>query len=124
MIFYSLSQLKSFNATIIASVVFVFTVFLLKVIFSYNCCNIVLKNIQLFIFSLLGGFIYLLSTNLFCFGEYNIFLLTTYLIVFIVTTKLLKNLLDFFSLKVYYIYIKIFKWERKQFARKFGSIKD
>ena len=39
-------------------------------------------------------------------------------------TKLLNKMLDFLSLKVYYIYIKILKWEKIKVARKFGSIKD
>jgi len=124
MIFYSLSQLKSFGFTLIASVLFALIVLLLKVIFSYRYCNVFLKNIQLFVFTMLGGLIFLLNTNLFCYGEYSIFLLTAFLIVFFTITNLLKKLLDFLSLKVYYIYIKIFKWEKNQIARKFGSIKD
>ena len=124
MIFYTLSQLKSFGATVLASVVFVLIVFLFKIIFAYNFCNIIVKNIQLFILTLLGGLIFLVTTNLFCYGEYSVFLLVSYLIVFFVITKLLKKLLDFLSLKVYYIYIKLIKWEKNQVARKFGSVQD
>ena len=90
MIFYSLSQLKSFGFTLIASVLFALIVLLLKVIFSYRYCNVFLKNIQLFVFTMLGGLIFLLNTNLFCYGEYSIFLLTAFLIVFFTITNLLK----------------------------------
>lgn len=124
MIFYSLTQLKSFGMTIFASIIFLLVIFLLKILFCYNFCNVVGKNIQLFLFTLTGGLIFLLVTNLYCYGEYSIFLLSTYLVVFFYLHKSLKKLLDFLSLKVYYIYIKLLKLEKNIIARKFGSIKD
>ena len=124
MIFYSLTQLKSFGMTIFASIIFLLVIFLLKILFCYNFCNVIVKNVQLFLYTLIGGLIFLLVTNLYCYGEYSVFLLCIYLAIFFIITKLLKKLLDFLSLKVYYMYIKIIVLEKNKIARKFGSIKD
>ena len=124
MIYYSLSQLKSLTATILFAVVFVFVVFIFKVIFVYSFNNKVFKNIQIFVYTILGGTMFLVSTNLYCFGEYNIILLAIYLFIFFKLSRSLNKLLDFLSLKVYYIYITIIKLEKCRIARKFGSIKD
>ena len=124
MIFYSLTQLNSLVATFIASLLFASLVILFKTIFVYNYCNKIVKNFLLFILTLFGGTIFLLTTHLFCYGEYSIFLLAVYLIFFFLVINWCKKLLDFFSSKVYHVYIKVLVWEKKTIARKFGSIKD
>ena len=124
MIFYTISQSKSMLAILVASMVFAFAVLFLKTIFVYNHCNVLIKNIQLFVLSIVGGLIFLLTTHLFCYGEYSFFLLICYVGSFFFITNWCKKLLDFFSSKIYYTYIKIFIWEKKRIARKFSSIKD
>lgn len=124
MIFYSLSQFGSLFALVFASIVFALLFSVIKILFAYNFCNIIFKNIILFLTSILGGIIFILCVNIYCYGEFNFVFAIIYLLTFKTCVNLLKKIVDFLALKVYYIYKKIFRLGRNKIARKLCSIKD
>lgn len=124
MIFTSFNQLRAFYYTMLVGVIVFLCIAILQIIFQYNRANLIGKNIMLALFTLIGGISFIFLINIFNYGKYNIALIIVYLLEIVLINKVLKNLLDFFSSKVYYIYTKIFKWGKFLVARKLGSIED
>jgi len=124
MIFLSFTHLKSCYYMLIACLIFILIIQVLKTIFLFNKNPLLVKNVFTFIFTLIGGFIFIVFTNLFNFGEYNIVLIISYVLIFYFADKRLCKLVDFFSSKVYHIYNLIFKWGKFSIAKKFRSIQD
>ena len=124
MIYLSFSHLKSCYFMLLFSLIFIILIAVLKIILVYNRNPAVIKNILLFLFSLLGGLIFIMFTNLYNFGEYNFVLIICYIAIFNFADKRLKKLVDFFSLKLYYVYSIIFKWGKFYIAKRQASIQD
>ena len=124
MIFFSTNQLYSFCLIlfygILCGLIYcIFCVFLIK-----NHQNKLINFIFKFIFSIFVGVLLIFSINNFYFGQFNPIIILSFFIGFIWSIKTLKFLLDFFEIKVYYIYIKSFKYIKFYFVRKNESIKD
>lgn len=124
MIFSTFSQIKAFYMVILFACLAGLVVNILKIVLAHNHSNIVFKNIYLFFHTLIYGFAFTFATNLYNFGEFNVGLLGCFLLVGYLFHQITKKLVDFFSLKVYYIYIKIIKWEKNRIAKKLCSIED
>lgn len=124
MIYLSFSHLKSCYYMLLFSLIFIVAITILKIIFIYYKSPLIVKNIYIFLFSLLGGFIFIIFTNLYNFGEYNFVLVVSYIALFYFANKRLKKLVDFFSSKVYHIYRILFKWGKFYIAKRRASIQD
>jgi len=124
MIYSTFGQLNALISTALVAVVAVFVISLIKIVFVYLKTNLFFKNIHKFCYTLIYGLLFIVVTNIFNFGEFNFGLLACFLLVVIALNKIVLKTVDFFSLKVYYIYIKLIKWEKYKIAKKFGSIKD
>ena len=124
MIFFSINQLYSFCLILFCGILCgliysIFCVFLIK-----NHQNKLINFIFKFVFSIFAGIFLIFSVNIFYFGQYNIVIIGAFFIGLLWSIKTLKYLLDFFEIKVYYIYNKSFKYIKFYFVRKHESIKD
>ena len=124
MIFSTFGQLKALYMTLLLSIISVLVVSILKIVLVYGKSKMIVKNIQLFFYTTILGFAFVVVSNLYNFGEFNMGLLACFLIGAYLFNKTIKKTVDFFSLKVYDIYISIIKWEKYCLAKKFGSIQD
>ena len=124
MVFVSFNQLKAVYITLLVGGAVFLLVFVIKLLLQYNHNNLVFKNIQLGIFTLLYGATFVVIINLFNYGKYDIPLILFYLTAIYFATKSSQKLLDFLSKKVYAIYKKIYKWGKYYFARKVHSLED
>lgn len=124
MIFISFGQLKAVYVTLIFGVAIFLLIFAVKILTQYNRQNLVMKNIFWGIFLLFYGAGFVILTNLFNFGRYNISLIIFYITEVVALDKTSCKLLDFFSAKVYSIYRILHKWGKYYFARKIKSLED
>lgn len=124
MIFVSFNQLKAVYITLFAGITIFVFVSLLKIIFQFNRCNLILKNLQIGLFSLIYGVCFVAVINITNYGKYNLSLVLFYLTLILFATKSSTKLVDFLSSKVYSIYKKIFRWGKFYFARKIKSLED
>lgn len=124
MIFFSANQLYSFCLILFCGMICgliysIFCVFLTK---SHQ--NKLIDFIFNFITSIFIGVLLIFSVIFFNSGQFNLVIIVAFFIGLMWSTKSLKFLLDFFEIKVYYIYIKLFKYLKFYFVRKNESIKD
>lgn len=124
MIYSTFSQLNALFYSILIGIIIYLIIFIFKIIFLYNFSNIIFKNIQLFFYTLFCGFGLIYLINHFNYGEYNVILIISFLGLIFYSDKMLKNLLDFLSKKVYHIYRRLTEWEKNYIAKKLTSIED
>lgn len=124
MIFPTLLQFKAVIFTVLVGLSLSIIIFLSKIVLLYTKSALIAKNLQLFFHTVIYGLGLLIVFHLFNYGELNIVLILFYVIEILTLNKMQKKMLDFFSSKVYSMYIKIFNWEKNNLARKIKSIED
>ena len=124
MIFFSANQLYAFCLVVLCGIIFGVFSNILGVILLKNHQNKVFDFIFKFILSVIFSIFLIFSINIFHFGQFNIIIISAFFIGFVWSNKTLKNLLDFFEIKFYHIYINCCKWLKFYFERKRESIKD
>lgn len=86
------------------------------------------KNIFNFIFKLILSLIFsiflIFSINIFYFGQFNLIIISAFILGYIWCTKTISNLLDFLEIKFYHICIKVCKLVKFYFVGRYESIKD
>ena len=124
MIFFSINQLYSFclilfYGMLCGLIYSIFCVFLIK-----NHQNKLINFIFNFWTTIFIGILLIFSVNIFYFGQFNFIIIVSFFTGFAWSVKSLRFLLDFFEIKVYYIYTKTFRYIKFYFERKHESIKD
>ncbi len=124
MIFFSVNQLYSFCLVLFFGIICGVINSILGVIFIKNHQ----KNIFNFIFKIILSFIFVLflifSINIYYFGDFSPIIILSFILGYIWCKKTVQNLLDFFEIKFYHVYIKIYNNIKFYLARKNESIKD
>lgn len=124
MIFFSVNQLYSFCLVLFCGLIFGVFYSILGVFFIKNHQ----KNIADFIFKLFLSIIFtiflIFSVNIFYFGQFNPIIIASFCLGFMWSKKTLKKSLDFFEIKFYYVYIKLYKWVKFYFEQQRKSIDD
>ena len=124
MIFFSINQLYSFCIILFFGIIFGVFYTILSVFLIKNHLNNIFKFIFNFIFSIIFCVFLIFLINIYYFGDFNFIIITTFILGFTWSKKTLNNLLDFFEIKFYHIYIKCCKRIKFYFERKHESIKD
>lgn len=124
MIFFSVNQLYSFCLVLFFGIICGIINSILGVIFIKNHQ----KNIFNFIFKIILSLIFVLflifSINIYYFGDFSPIIILSFILGYIWCKKTVQNLLDFFEIKFYHVYIKIYNNIKFYLARKNESIKD
>ena len=124
MIFFSLNQLHSFCLVLTCGIFFGLIYVFLGVILIKNHQNNVVNFIFKFILSLFFGIFLTFSVNIFYFGDFNIIIISAFILGFIWCLKTTRKMLDFFEIKFYHVYIKLYKQIKFVLEKKRESIKD
>ncbi len=124
MIFFSVNQLYSFCLVLFCGLIFGLVYSVLGVFFIKNHQNKIFEFIFKFILSIIFSIFLIFSVNIFYFGQFNIVIIASFFLGFWWSTKTLEKSLDFFEIKLYYVYIKFIRLIKFYFERKNESIKD
>ncbi len=124
MIFFTLNQVHSFCLVLFCGILCGAFSGILGVALLKNHQNHILSFIFKAIVGIIVSIFLVFSINIFYFGQFNIVIIVAFFIGFVWIYKTLKNLLDFFETKFYYICIRLHKWLKFYFERKHESIKD
>ena len=124
MIFFATSQLYSFCLILMCGIFFGLFYGVFEIILVKKHQNNIIDFIFKFIFSLIFSIFLIYSINIFYFGDFNLIIISAFILGFVWCKKSTQNLLDFFEIKFYYIYIKTYFGLRFYFEGKHESIKD
>ena len=124
MIFFSTNQLYSFCLVLFCGIIFGLIYSVLGVILVKNHQNDITNFIFKFILGLFFGFFLIFSVNIFYFGNFNLIIIGAFTLGFYWCLKTLNKMLDFFEIKFYHIYIRLYKLLRICLEKNHESIKD
>ena len=124
MIFFSTNQLYSFCIILFWGVIFGVIYTILGIFLIKNYQNNIFNFIFKFIFSLIYSISLIFLINIFYFGQFNLIIISAFILGFVWSKKTLGNLLDFLQIKFYHIYIKTYKRLKFYLERKHESIRD
>ena len=124
MIFFSANQLYSFCLISACGIIFGLICGVLGVDFVEKHQKNIINFIFKFILSLFFSIFLIFSINLFYFGDFNIVIISAFILGFIWCRKTTQKMLDFFEIKFYHVYINLHKQIKFVLEKKHESIKD
>ena len=124
MIFFSVNQLYSFCLVMCCGLILGVFYSILGVFFVKNHQKYIAEFIFKLFLSVIFSIFLVFSVNIFYFGQFNVIIIASFCLGFAWSKKTLKKSLDFFEIKFYYIYIKLFRWVKFYFEQQHKSIND